>query len=93
MNFKNIVWVAKNDGAMPPLTDLIPAEDGDEDDSDDEFVVGGATQNFRCPLTTNLLEDPLTKYVRPSATSPFRNNLLMSLTCSVQYAVQAFILA
>ena len=62
-NFKNTLWVAKNDGAMPPVRDLIPAEDGDEDDSDDELQMGGATQNFRCPLTTNILEDPITKYV------------------------------
>lgn len=64
-NFKNAVWVAKNEGAMPPVRDLIPAEDGDEDDadSDDDIQMGGATQNFRCPLTTNILEDPITKYV------------------------------
>ncbi|GAC74026.1 hypothetical protein PANT_9c00416 [Moesziomyces antarcticus T-34] len=59
-NFKNAVWVAREEGAMPPVRDLIPAEDGDEDDSDDEIVAGGQTQNFRCPLSANLLEDPLT---------------------------------
>ncbi|SPO21389.1 related to MMS21 - SUMO ligase and component of the SMC5-SMC6 complex [Ustilago trichophora] len=59
-NFKNTLWVAKQDGAMPPVRDLIPAEDGDQDDSDDELQMGGATQNFRCPLTTNILEDPIT---------------------------------
>lgn len=62
-NLKNALWVAKEEGPMPPVRDLIPAEDGDEDDSDEEIVAGGQTQNFRCPLTANLLEDPLTKYV------------------------------
>ncbi|SNX84174.1 related to MMS21 - SUMO ligase and component of the SMC5-SMC6 complex [Melanopsichium pennsylvanicum] len=59
-NFKNTLWVANNDGAMPPVRDLIPSEPGDEnDDSDDDLQMGGATQNFRCPLTTNILEDPV----------------------------------
>lgn len=64
-DFKNVVWVNMKDGPMPPVKDLIPAEDGDEndDDSDDDLQIGGATQNFRCPLTTNILEDPITKYV------------------------------
>ena len=63
-NFKNTVWVAKNDGAMPPVTDLIPAEPGDQDASEDEDIqTGGVVQNFRCPLTTNIMEDPLSKYV------------------------------
>lgn len=65
-NFKNTVWVAKEDGPMPPVSDLIPAEPGDdEDDDDDEVQTGGLVLNFRCPLTTNILEDPLTKYVSP----------------------------
>ncbi|EST06701.1 E3 SUMO-protein ligase Nse2 (Mms21) [Kalmanozyma brasiliensis GHG001] len=60
-NLKNIVWVAKEEGAMPPVSDLIPAEPGDEDnnDSDDDIQTGGAVINFRCPLTANILEDPL----------------------------------
>ncbi|KAJ9476378.1 E3 SUMO-protein ligase MMS21 [Pseudozyma hubeiensis] len=59
-NFKNTVWVAKEDGPMPLVKDLIPREDGDEEDSDDEIQTGGLVMNFRCPLTTNILEDPLT---------------------------------
>lgn len=47
---------------MPPVRDLIPAE-GDDQGSDDDLEIGGVSQNFRCPLTTNLLEDPLTKCV------------------------------
>ncbi|CBQ68195.1 conserved hypothetical protein [Sporisorium reilianum SRZ2] len=61
-NFKNTVWVAKEEGAMPPVKDLIPAEPGDENasgDDDDEIQTGGVTQNFRCPLTANIMEDPL----------------------------------
>ncbi|SAM58573.1 related to MMS21-SUMO ligase and component of the SMC5-SMC6 complex [Ustilago bromivora] len=59
-NFKNVVWVAREEGAMPPVRDLIPAEEGDDQGSDDDLEIGGVSQNFRCPLTTNLLEDPLT---------------------------------
>ncbi|KAJ1029951.1 hypothetical protein NDA16_000864 [Ustilago loliicola] len=62
-NFKNVVWVARKEGAMPPVRDLIPAEDGEEEDSDDDLEIGGVSQNFRCPLTTNLLEDPLTNAI------------------------------
>lgn len=63
-NFRNTLWVAKEEGPMPTMKDLIPAEDGDEnDEEDDDFTMGGETQNFRCPLTANVLEDPLTKYV------------------------------
>ncbi|PWY97317.1 hypothetical protein BCV70DRAFT_239622 [Testicularia cyperi] len=59
-NFRDMWWSATEEGAMPPVRDLIPAENGDEADSDDEIVAGGVTQNFRCPITTNLLEDPWT---------------------------------
>lgn len=45
---------------MPPLTDLIPPE-GDEEGaaSDDDIIVGGVTQDFKCPLTATLLVDPV----------------------------------
>jgi SUMO ligase MMS21 Smc5/6 complex component len=38
------------DEAMPPVSTFLPMEEGDEDD-DDEIEIGGATQNYRCPLT------------------------------------------
>ncbi|CDS02155.1 hypothetical protein [Sporisorium scitamineum] len=60
-NFKNAIWVTKEDGPMPPVKDLIPAEPGDEDASedDDDIQTGGVVQNFRCPLGTDIMEDPL----------------------------------
>jgi hypothetical protein len=36
--------------AMPPVTTWLPREDGDGDD-EEEFEMGGTTQNYRCPLT------------------------------------------
>lgn len=41
-----------------PLTRF--AEDGDDDSDDDEIEIGGATQNFTCPLTLTMLEEPMT---------------------------------
>jgi SUMO ligase MMS21 Smc5/6 complex component len=39
-------------------------EDGDvSDDDDDEVQIGGATQDFKCPLTLRLMEDALTSRV------------------------------
>jgi SUMO ligase MMS21 Smc5/6 complex component len=35
-------------------------EEADESDDDDDVEIGGATQDFKCPLTLRLLEDPLT---------------------------------
>ncbi|WFD20369.1 hypothetical protein MCAP1_002613 [Malassezia caprae] len=58
VEFRARIWEVQHDGAMPPLTDMIPAEPGDEAD-DDELVVGGTVQQFRCPLTALLLEDPV----------------------------------
>jgi len=45
---------------MPPLKSVIPAEDGDDSDDDDEVEVGGMVSNFRDPLTKAWLEDPVT---------------------------------
>lgn len=92
-NFRDALWTASEEGAMPPVRDLISAEEGDEADSDEDIVAGGATQNFRCPITTNILEDPITKYVS------FSHKLTACITCSpidliceLQLNVQAFLL-
>ncbi|WFD24103.1 hypothetical protein MEQU1_002800 [Malassezia equina] len=58
MEFRARIWEVTGDGAMPPLTDMIPAEPGDEAD-DEDLVVGGTVQQFRCPLTALLLDDPV----------------------------------
>lgn len=58
VEFRARIWEVQHDGAMPPLTDMIEAEPGDVAD-DDELVVGGTVQQFRCPLTALLLDDPV----------------------------------
>jgi len=45
---------------MNPLQQTIPREDGDDDDADDDILIGGATHDYKCPLTLKLLEDPVT---------------------------------
>ncbi|KAF9808580.1 hypothetical protein IEO21_07824 [Rhodonia placenta] len=39
---------------------LFYPEDGDESDDDDDLVMGGVTQDYKCPLTLTILVDPLT---------------------------------
>ncbi|RPD62427.1 hypothetical protein L226DRAFT_611006 [Lentinus tigrinus ALCF2SS1-7] len=60
--FKQAIYeVHHPDTAMPPVVDLIPREDGDvSDDDDDEVQIGGVTQDYKCPLTLTILVDPLT---------------------------------
>lgn len=48
---------------MPPVSDLIDKELGDDSDDEDEIAVGGVTQVYKCPLTLTPLVDPLTSYV------------------------------
>lgn len=35
-------------------------EGDDDDDDDDDIVIGGVTQNYKCPLTMAILEKPMT---------------------------------
>lgn len=61
-------------------------EDGDDSDDDDDVLVGGQTQDFKCPLTLTTLVDPLTTYV-----------MIFILGCSLcltfsQQNMQAFLL-
>lgn len=85
-NFRDALWTATEEGAMPPVRDLIPPEQGDEDDLDDDIVAGGATQNFRCPITTNLFEDPITKYVFRCFGPLVIAHLPLSWLCTAQIA-------
>ncbi|KAI0632124.1 hypothetical protein C8Q77DRAFT_902243 [Trametes polyzona] len=62
--FKQAIYEVQHpDVAMPPLTDLIPREDGDDSDDDDDVQIGGVTQDYKCPLTLTILVDPLTSRV------------------------------
>ncbi|GBE84954.1 predicted protein [Sparassis crispa] len=64
VKFKSSIYEVQNpDTAMPPLTDMIPREDGDDSDDDDDVQVGGITQDYRCPLTLTILVNPLTSMV------------------------------
>ncbi|TBU43587.1 hypothetical protein BD309DRAFT_864000 [Dichomitus squalens] len=59
--FKQAVYEVHNpDTAMPPLVDLIPREEGDDSDDEDDVQIGGITQDYKCPLTLTHLIDPLT---------------------------------
>ncbi|KAI0372159.1 hypothetical protein BV20DRAFT_991662 [Pilatotrama ljubarskyi] len=59
--FKQTVYEVQHpDTAMPPLTDLIPREEGDDSDDDDDLQIGGVTQDYKCPLSLTILVDPLT---------------------------------
>lgn len=44
---------------MPALKELIPAETGDENDSDDDLQMGGVVVSFKCPLTQDYFADPV----------------------------------
>ncbi|KAK0535293.1 hypothetical protein OC835_002405 [Tilletia horrida] len=59
--FRSIIWEVHNSGtAMPSLNEHVPAEPGDEADDDvEDFEQGGVAQNFKCPLTTAILVDPV----------------------------------
>ncbi|KAI8978662.1 zinc-finger of the MIZ type in Nse subunit-domain-containing protein [Trametes punicea] len=62
--FKQAIYEVQHpDVAMPPLTDLIPREAGDDSDDEDELQIGGVTQDYKCPLSLTILVDPLTSKV------------------------------
>ncbi|KAJ7147531.1 hypothetical protein C8R43DRAFT_535232 [Mycena crocata] len=64
VSFKEGIYEVDHPGsAMPPITDFIPREDGDESDDDDDVIMGGVTQEYKCPLMMTILEDPLTSSV------------------------------
>lgn len=46
---------------MPPLADLIPSEDGDGGGDDDDEIVtyGGDRAQYKCPLSLQVMVDPL----------------------------------
>ncbi|KAJ7505425.1 hypothetical protein B0H11DRAFT_1796168 [Mycena galericulata] len=64
ISFKEAIYEVDHPGnAMPPITDFIPREANDESDDDDDVVMGGVTQEYKCPLMMTLLKDPLTSSV------------------------------
>jgi len=61
-DFQQRIHEAKGQ-TMPPLADLLPKEDGDLSDDDEDIEVGGVTQDFKCPLTMTVLDNPMTSSV------------------------------
>ncbi|KAJ3568114.1 hypothetical protein NP233_g5923 [Leucocoprinus birnbaumii] len=62
--FKANVWEAQHPGMpMPPITEQLPREQGDNSDEDDDLEIGGVSQNYLCPITLTLLDDPYTSSV------------------------------
>jgi len=59
---QGIFEVQHPDKPMPPLTELIPHEDGDDSD-DDDLEMGGVTQIYTCPITLTPLVNPMTSQV------------------------------
>ncbi|ELU42227.1 zf-Nse domain-containing protein [Rhizoctonia solani AG-1 IA] len=49
--------------SAPTVNSILPREEGDPEESDDEMEVGGVTQDYKCPLTLQIYDDPLTSTV------------------------------
>ncbi|KAI0086535.1 hypothetical protein BDY19DRAFT_894649 [Irpex rosettiformis] len=45
---------------MPPVSEFLDREEGDDSDEDDDIVMGGVTQDYKCPLSLTIMVDPLT---------------------------------
>ncbi|KAG6376960.1 hypothetical protein JVT61DRAFT_995 [Boletus reticuloceps] len=61
VEFKQGIYEVQNPGEMiPPINDLVQREDGDPSDDEDELEVGGVTQDYKCPITLVILEEPMT---------------------------------
>jgi SUMO ligase MMS21 Smc5/6 complex component len=49
--------------SSPPVILTPPTEAGDADSSDEDIEIGGATQDFKCPLTLQRLAHPMVSRV------------------------------
>ncbi|KLO17306.1 hypothetical protein SCHPADRAFT_846776 [Schizopora paradoxa] len=57
--FRQRIYEVQHPGeAMPPMTEFISREEGDDSD-DEDLAVGGVSQNFKCTLTLLPMEKPL----------------------------------
>ncbi|KAK4701755.1 E3 SUMO-protein ligase NSE2, partial [Phenoliferia sp. Uapishka_3] len=61
--FRSLIWEALYGDGVPNIKKMIPAEAGDEEDSDDEIEVGAQTTDFKCPLTLSVMKDPMSSFV------------------------------
>ncbi|KAF9077586.1 hypothetical protein BDP27DRAFT_1311306 [Rhodocollybia butyracea] len=63
-HFKESIYEIEHPGqAMPPVTELMPKEPGDDSDDDEDLEMGAVTQDYKCPLTLRPLENPFTSEV------------------------------
>ncbi|KIJ17689.1 hypothetical protein PAXINDRAFT_111190 [Paxillus involutus ATCC 200175] len=64
VQFKQGVFEVQNpDIAIPPINDLVPREEGDVSDDEDDLEIGGVTQDYKCPITLMILDNPMTSQV------------------------------
>ncbi|KAF9220964.1 hypothetical protein BS17DRAFT_786274 [Gyrodon lividus] len=64
VQFKQGIFEVQNPGsAIPPINDLVLREKGDVSDDDDDLEIGGVTQDYKCPITLVILENPMTSQV------------------------------
>lgn len=59
--FRTRIWNSLSDDPMPPLNDLLPAEEGDGDGDEDEVLIGGSRTDYRCPISMCTMTDPLSR--------------------------------
>ncbi|CAE6457839.1 unnamed protein product [Rhizoctonia solani] len=58
------VWESyRPEESAPTVNAILPREEGDPEESDDEMEIGGVTQDYKCPLTLQIYDDPLTSTV------------------------------
>lgn len=58
--YRSKVWQALNEEPMPPLVDIIPAEtDEVEEETDDIAMYGSSKEQYKCPLTLRIMENPM----------------------------------
>ncbi|WWC88777.1 uncharacterized protein L201_003690 [Kwoniella dendrophila CBS 6074] len=59
VDFRQALWEINHETACPPVSQWL--EKGDDDVSDDDdFDMGGQTQNYRCPITLMLYKEATT---------------------------------
>jgi len=62
--FKHGIYEAQHPGAaIPPISEFISREDGDDSDDEDELEMGGVTQSYTCPITLTPLVAPMTSQI------------------------------
>ncbi|KDQ09876.1 hypothetical protein BOTBODRAFT_36690 [Botryobasidium botryosum FD-172 SS1] len=61
VKFRQTIWEVRHaDEAMPPATQFLPTDEGEDEGSDDDIVVGGVKKSYTCPLTLTPLQKPMT---------------------------------